>query len=169
VLKEIVETSPRRDVSVIVVWLPMIGTDNALAARRSSAMFTDKRVRQFYDPNRIVGVTFARDVLSTCAREALRATPKDHPLYARLEEWAAEPAVRHPLWDAVLYYDSRSEWTDCVPRPTRWSKQVAFQGGANDGESIATFFHNECKLGPVESDWFVEVRNAVKQIDSDAH
>ena len=54
-------------------------------------------------------------------------------------------------------------------KSTRWSTQVAFQSGAKAGESIATFFHNECKLGPVESDWFVEVRNAVKEIDSDAH
>ncbi len=189
-LKEIVEASPKADVSVIIVWLPMIGTDNAFAAHKIARMFDDERaldtpqsrratrnrsgdfqaacqgrVRQFYDPKRIVGLACVRDVFPTCLHDSLAATPPDHPIYADLKQWEANASRPRPLWDAVLFYDKASEWRDRVPTPNSWSKQVAFFGDVEPGQPTATFFHNDCKAPPMDSDWYVEVRNAMQAID----
>ncbi|HKQ50279.1 MAG TPA: hypothetical protein VJZ71_19555 [Phycisphaerae bacterium] len=164
VLKEVVEAAPRADVRVIVVWLPMVETDNAKAAREAARMFRDERVTQFYDPQRLLGLAFPRDVFPNCIHDALRATPPEHPFHADLQAWAESPPDQQVMWDAVLFYDRNGEWGERPPKPRRWSKQVAFFENAGPGEPTATFFHNDCKAPPVDSDWHIEVRNGLQAI-----
>lgn len=163
-LKEIVEAEPKVEVSVIVVWLPMVETDNEKAAREASRMFRDDRVRQFYDPRRLVGLTYVRTVFANCIHDALDGVPADHPLREALKEWAARPADQQALWDAALFYRRGDSWGDRPPVPARWSKQVAFFADAEPGHPSATFFHNDCKSPPVNSDWHIEVCNAMQAI-----
>ena len=155
---------PKADVSVTVVWLSMLEGDDATAARKASRMFSDPRVRQFFDPGRIISLTFVRDVFPTCLHDLLESTPKDHPLHATLEEWAASESKPRPVWDAVLFFDRDTEWGEHAPSPARWSKQLAFHGSASPGKPSVLFYRDNCKSPPVESDWYLEVRNGMNAL-----
>lgn len=149
--------------SITIVWLPMLESDDESAARRASQMFSDMRVRQFYDPRRLSGLAASNEAFPAgCLHDVLEATPAEHPLHARLKEWAASNAEPPALWDAALFYQPDAEWGDHVPTPARWSKQVGFHGSAAPGEPSGIFLHNSCHAPPVDSDWYVEVRNAMQ-------
>ncbi len=191
-LKEIVEALPDDAVSIHVVWLPMLPGDSREAALATGAMFAGRPVHQYYDARRVVGLAYSRDVFPTCLRDVIRATPEDHPFHAVLAEWAEHRRDEGPLWDAVLFYPAGVEWQDKAPAPALWSKQVAFfvpsadgigavcrSGAADDasdgddaggsGEQITgTFFHNDCNQPPVDSDWFLEVRRAIVELQAGA-
>jgi len=155
---EIAEKWPATDVSIHIVWLPMVPGDNARATRRTGRSFPP-HVHQYYDPDRLVGHAYYRDVFPGCLRDALRVMPKDHPLYDTLHEWSQASRSEGPIWDAVFFYRAGSEWTDGVPVPAFWSMQVAFFPQGDDGVT-GTFFRNSCSEPPVDSDWHEEVRRA---------
>ena len=159
--KEVIEAIPRAGVDVTIVWLPMLEGDDQATAQKASRMFGDPRIRQFYDPQRVSGLTFAHDVFPTCLRELLGATPRDHPLYAMFEEWAADNSRPQPVWDAVFFFDAHTHWGERAPMPAHWSKQVAFHGAAAPGEPSAFFIRDDCRSPPVDSDWYKEVRNGL--------
>jgi len=160
VLKEVVEAHPNTSLSVHVVWMPMVPGDSREAARRTGAMFPANRVTQYYDGERLAGAAYTRDVFANCLTDALQATPKDHPLHEQLEAWSQAGRSVGPLWDAVLFYPPGVQWRDQAPNPRHWSKQVMFFGDAA-GTRTGTFFRNDCKQPPEDSDWFREVRNAM--------
>ena len=160
VLKQIVEAYPSDAVSVHVVWMPMVPGDSLRAARKTGRMFASSDVHQYYDEERAVGLACHRDAFSGCLTDAARATPKDHPLYETLVDWAEGGRGEGPLWDAVLFYPPGVEWSEVVPAPRLWAKQVAFLG-PDAGEVTATFFRNDCDQPPVDSDWHREVRQAM--------
>ncbi|MCH8006992.1 MAG: heavy-metal-associated domain-containing protein [Planctomycetes bacterium] len=65
-----------------------------------TGIFNDPRVRQFHDPNRLVGDAFAKGLL-------------DQP----------------PAWDIYLLYAATPQqlWVDYPPKPTDWMHQIAFR------------------------------------------
>ena len=160
--KEIVKDAPNAAVSVEVVWISMLPTDTEESARNSARMFRDPRIRQFYDGDRRLGIAYVKDVFPDCIRDALTVLPADHELRPRLEEVAASPDQEFALWDAVFAYPPDSEWRESVPRPSSWSKQMAFWGPGEDGGPTGTFWRNDCAQLPVKSDWAVEVWTMLK-------
>jgi len=163
VLKEIAEKYSQDEVSVHVVWLPMVSGDDERAARSTGRMYAAHPVHQYYDGQRSVGLSYRREVFTNCLNDALSVMPQDHPLYAELNEWASTPRGNGPLWDAVLFYPPGIEWDDHMPRPAAWSKQVAFFEGAT-GDVTGTFFRDDCKAPPVDSDWNVEVQRGLRAV-----
>jgi hypothetical protein len=160
VLKEVVETHVDTALSIHVVWMPMVPGDSREAAQKTGAMFAGEPVHQYYDGERLAGAAYMRDAFADCLTDALQAVPEDHPVYAQLKEWPRSGRSVGPLWDAVLFYPPNVQWADQAPRPKYWSKQVGFFGpGA--GAVTGTFFRNDCKQPPVDSDWFREVRNVM--------
>jgi hypothetical protein len=162
VLKEIVKAYPAGTISVHVVWMPMVPGDDAAAARQTASMFAGLGVHQYYDERKIVGLSYHRDVFPNCLQEALRGTPRDHPIYEQLKEWAKSPK-EGPVWDAVLFYPSGIEWKDRVPTPKRWSKQIDFMG-AGTGDVTGVFYRNDCGQPPTDSDWHRELRQAMNAL-----
>ena len=63
-LKEVVEAQPPYDVSLTIVWLPMVKGDDEESAREAARMFNDSRVTQFYDPKLISSFAFVNERLS---------------------------------------------------------------------------------------------------------
>jgi hypothetical protein len=51
-----------------------------------------------------------------------------------------------------------------VPAPAAWSKQVGFIG-PDAGKMTGTFFRNDCKQLPADSDWNDEVRNGMRIVE----
>ncbi len=108
VLESVVKAYPNADVSVQVVWVPTLASDNEAAARKISSMFDDPRVHQYWDPNRRTGVAYT--------------------LRERLAVRAESPPEKAPLWDVAFFYPKGLEWKDKPPRPEAWVKQVIYYG-----------------------------------------
>lgn len=142
----------------------MLPTDTEESARNASRMFQDPRIRQFYDGDRLLGLAYMKDVLPDCIRDALMVLPANHEFRPRLEEAAASPDKEFALWDAFFAYPPDIEWRESVPRPSSWSKQMAFWGPAQVGEPTGTFWRNDCKQLPVDSDWAIEVRTMLRSM-----
>ena len=100
--KAILESFPKADISVSVVWIEMLPGDNLAAAEKMAQTIPDRRVRHFHDPraSRRAGHAFAKGVLAEGAG---------------------------PACDIYLFYDKESEWKDQPPKPADWMHQL---GGA---------------------------------------
>lgn len=159
-LKEVVEKYPQDQVSVHVVWMPMVPGDDEQAARSTGEMYAKRGVHQYYDDEHILGLAYRSELFANCLRDILTVMPSDHPMYAEISEWASSSHSEGPLWDAVLFYPPGVEWTERMPRPVAWSKQVGFFG-SDAGDVTGVFFQNDCKQLPVDSDWRRQVREAM--------
>ncbi len=95
--ESVVNAYPRADVSIFIVWIDILATDDYAAAQRMAGIFNDPRVRQFHDPNRLVGDAFAKGLL-------------DEP----------------PAWDMYLLYAASPQqlWVDYPPKPADWMHQL---------------------------------------------
>ena len=95
--ESVVKAYPSADISIFVVWIDILPSDDLAAAQRVAGIFNDARVRQFHDPNRLVGDAFANGLL-------------DQP----------------PAWDMYLLYAAspRQLWIDHPPKPTEWMHQL---------------------------------------------
>jgi hypothetical protein len=85
------------DLSVLVVWEPILGPDHERAARRSSVMLDDPRTTQFWIPTRDVGMLFRK------------------PLGLESE----------PAWDVYLVYDRGVRWGAAPPKPGFFMHQMS--------------------------------------------
>jgi len=109
---------------VLVVWLPIMESDTALAARQAESLLRDGRVRQFWDGSGGLGRALG---------DAL-AIPGD--------------AV---AWDVYLLYGAGQRWQAPAPKPIFWMHQLdALRGasppwldGAGGGASVAQGFDGE--------------------------
>ncbi len=95
--ESVVNAYPSADVSIFIVWIDILAMDDYAAAQRMTVVFNDPRVRQFHDPNRLVGDAFAKGLL-------------DEP----------------PAWDMYLLYAASEQqlWVDSPPKPTNWMHQL---------------------------------------------
>ncbi len=161
---EIIEAYPKAEFTVYVVWLPMIPTDNEAAAHKASTMYRDSRLRQYYDPERRTGIAFSKDVKPDQFRELVESLADDDPLEQHIKEWFSLPAEKRPVWDVVYFFPPGAKWTNSVPKSTMWMKRMAFFGDPDGDEPSGLFFHHDSKRPPSESDWFVEVRQAMARL-----
>lgn len=162
-LTSVIQGYPDTDISVHVVWVPMLGSDNEDAANQISGMFKDPRVQQYWDPNRLSGSAYSRDVFPNYLKEMASALPKDDPLGEMLREhWDAAPQ-KAPLWDVAFFYNSGAQWRKRPPTPSAWIKQIAFYGEQAGGPS-GRFFVNDFTKPPTDTDWFVELARGMRNL-----
>ena len=108
------EDYPDADISVSIVWEAMLPSDNEAAARESSKIFNDPRVRQFWDPNKLSGTAYSRDAYPNMRRDLATVTLtgelKDELgwLIKRLKKTAAGPS------EAILYVRSGISGWACI-------------------------------------------------------
>ena len=80
-----------------IVWTPMLVTDSLDSANQRQTKFSDPRVRQFWDPDRIFGQLLSQTL-------NLRASI---------------------AWDAYLVYPPGHHWdTELPPTPKLWMHQL---------------------------------------------
>lgn len=156
VVESAINAYPKADISVIIVWIPMLPSDNEAAARQASSMFDDARVHLLWDANRRSAIAVSRDVFPRWAKDGADSLPRDHTLCESLKSRAGMPPEKRPLWDIVLFYAKGTEWTDGPPKSDHWAKQIAYFGIHEDGTS-GLFWRNDFGKEPVASDWRVEV------------
>ena len=114
ILKELPDT----DISVHVVWLPMLSSDDEAAAYRSASLLDDPRVQQYWDSERSSGWAYSRQVFPDRSEKMLQALPGDHVL----RRYAG--AGEGPLWDIYMLYQPGIEWSDGPAEPTSWVMQT---------------------------------------------
>jgi hypothetical protein len=164
VQKELVNNPAADSIALYIVWIPMVPGDSESTSRRSGAIFPAKRVAQFFDPNHRVGEACVDDIFPDCLAQMIKTFPNDHPLYQQLVSIQADKSGKHPLWDAILCYPSGVEWTDRVPKPAFWSKQIDYSENGNSREFTGQFLKNDCSQAPVDSDWHRQVREAITKL-----
>lgn len=151
------------DISVHVVWVPMLGGDNETAARDISSMFEDPRVHQYWDPNRLSGTSYSKHVFPAYLQDmeaSLEASlPADHWWRQRDRTWKNAKPENAPLWDVAFTYEKGTQWGKHPPEPVGMVKQIFFYGVNDDGPS-GMFFTN-FKKAPFDTDWIVELGGAM--------
>lgn len=163
-LKSALQEYPDTDITVHIVWVPMLGSDNHEAALEISAMFDDPRVHQYWDSGRLSGIAYAKDVYPTYIKD-MRATlktslPTDHWWHqsSRLRDDVRPEQA--PLWDVAFFYNQGTQWRGRVPRPTAMTKQIFFYRQEADGPT--GMFFNDYSQPPIDGDWFTEVSKGMK-------
>lgn len=142
--------------SVHIVWVPMLAGDDKDAADAIGATITDRRVRQYWDPNRLCGIAYAKRAFPNWLGEMVSSLPKDDGLRDYLKPRIGAPAEKAPMWDVAFLYAAGARWTDSPPRPDRWAKQVMFYGKQKDGPT-GRFWRNDFAEPPFDSDWYDEL------------
>lgn len=103
-LGEALAAHPRADVRVLVIWLPVLDTDQGPpteAVRRPLAV--DVRVTEFWDPTHW-------------------ASPRMLERAARVDPEAARPGA--VAWDVVAIYPPGATWSDPFPAPSWYGRPV---------------------------------------------
>ena len=95
-LKSVIEAFPEADIRIAIVWINKLPADSRKAAEKSSGIFSDPRLCQFYDPQLLSGRAVA-DSLGWQDRVA---------------------------WDIYLFYTAGSRWTETPPAPIDWMHQL---------------------------------------------
>ena len=134
----------------------MLPNDDKDAADEIGATITDPRVRQYWDPNRLCGIAYAKHTFPSWLREMVSSLPEDDFLRDYLEPCIGAPPEKSPMWDVALLYTAGARWTDKPPKPDRWAKQVMFYGERNDGPT-GRFWRNDFTKPPFDSDWHDEL------------
>src|SRR5215208_1421971 len=85
-VQEIFEQNRSELLHGAIVWTPMLPADNLEAAMQRELMFSDTRVEQFWDPDRIFGRALSQTLNLTIsiAWDVYLLYPPDHPWEAEL-------------------------------------------------------------------------------------
>jgi hypothetical protein len=92
----VIETQPRTNASIAIVWTDWWPGDSESSARRAAKLIdpTDDRVRHYYEPARLLGKEVARSL-----------------------SWADADADENAAWDIYLFYSAGARWHDALPPP----------------------------------------------------
>ncbi len=134
----------------------MLPSDDKDAADKIGATISDPRVRQYWDPNRLCGITYAKHVFPNGLREMVSSLPADDGLRDYLKPRLDAPPEKAPMWDVAFFYAAGARWADKPPKPDRWAKQVMFYGQQKDGPT-GRFWRNDFTKPPFDSDWHAEL------------
>ena len=107
----------------------MLESDGARPAKRAARAFADdERVMQFHDPNQRSGRAWTQEAFEGHAERAAASLPADDPLVPILRARGNE----FPTWDCYMFYDAGVTWSDRVPTPKLFGRQVlAFEDGTS--------------------------------------
>ena len=97
VQEAIVKGYPDADISVSIVWINMLPSDNRIMAHVRAQTMQDPRVRHFHDPKKRVGLAIAR---SLGGRDKV-------------------------AWDIYLFFAPGDEWDGGPPPPAWWAHQLS--------------------------------------------
>lgn len=158
VRKEIIDRYPANDVAAVVVWIPMLDSDNEQATKASATIFPPARSAQFYDAHQGVGLGYARHTFAGFYNRARKSLPDGHWLAQAFDAGSEAP---RPQWDLYMLYAPGVRWADeAPPMPTHWIRHL---GRKQDGKT-STYWRDSPEGGPHEGDLF----DAMRQMADDA-
>jgi hypothetical protein len=85
-VQEIFEENESKKLNGAMIWTPMLVTDSHHAADQRESKFSDSRVRQYWDPDRILGRLLSQTLKlkAPIAWDVYLMYPPDHPWNAEL-------------------------------------------------------------------------------------
>ena len=164
---EALEAYPDESLSMLVIWEPMLGSDNEAAARASATIFDDPRVHQFWDGDRLSGITYSTEVYPQRMRQIAEAMPDDHFMKGHFDKIVDTSPERIPMWDFALFYPAGVEWTDTPPVSSAFIRQLAIFKTPEG--TTATILTDDFTQPPIESDWFDEVQREMQTLMASRH
>lgn len=138
----------RNEIDITIVWSPMMESDDEASAREAAKMFDGTRVMQFYDPERLVGLVFRRQVFPDAYEQALAALPNDHWLHEAMLENGPEYGDG-PEWDIYMFFGHGAEWADSPPRPVHFIRHLG-RVIETDDEGLSLMWIDDYSKPPVE-------------------
>ena len=94
---------------MLLVWEPVRAADEIGPPRGTYARVTDRRVRQFWDRDRILSQRMVRDLMEN--PKLLADTTK-----------VTESTI---IWDIAAVFPPRTRWDSSLPRPSYYGRPVA--------------------------------------------
>ena len=107
-LDQLLAAFPEDEIAVQVVWEPVLQTDVAPPLSRVLALIDDRRVRQAWDPGRVLSADLLRSVNADPGRYGF-------------EEALPEDFV---VWDVVAVFDRSARWDRDLPVPAYYDGPV---------------------------------------------
>ncbi len=154
VQKSIIETYPDADLSVHIIWEPMLASDNETQAKRSSIIFPDQDVHQYYDPERRSGFAYLKDLFPDYRNEIRASAPANHA-----DRGYLKPGQSGPLWDIYFVYEKGVTWGDVAPKPNAWVKQVLYYP-----DRTGLMWADDFSAKPLESNLMDEVGALMERV-----
>ena len=113
-MQEIFEDNVSEQLRGAIVWTPMLSTDVLESAIQRELMFSDARVKQFWDPDRIFGELLSQTLNLTIsiAWDVYLLYPPDHPWNAELPP-APEFWMHQQNEEMSLYLDP-ARFKECL-------------------------------------------------------
>lgn len=162
--KEITARYAASQVAAMIVWIPMLPTDNELAARGSATIFPpppNERVTQFYDAQQTLGTRYAQQTFAGLYERARKSLTDDHWLATALDDRIEQ---KRPQWDLYMLYAPGVRWeesNDAPPMPTHWIRHLGRRGDASS--STSTYWQDTPESGPREGDLYEAIRAMADQ------
>lgn len=156
--KEITSRYPAQQVSAIVVWIPMLPTDNESASRSAATIYPPGRAVQFYDSRQAVGWAYSGETFQGFIDRAIKSLPPEHFLAEQLKDRYER---ERPQWDLYMLYAPGVRWEAQAkgpPVPTHWIRHC----GRTDGEN-STYWRDTPDAPPREGNLFVGMRDMAEQ------
>ncbi len=160
--KEITARYPASQVDALIVWIPMLPTDNEKAARASATIFPpppEERVTQFYDSRQTLGRAYAHETFAGFYERARKSLSDDHWLATALDDRVAQ---KRPQWDLYMLYApgvTRDAANDAPPMPTHWIRHL----GRKEDRKTSTYWQDTPESGPREGDLHAAIRAMADQ------
>ena len=110
VQQRVLNNWPADDLSVLVVWTPVLPSDTRDSVETARSSVPDSRARHYWDPNQTLAKHYG----------------------------AALDLPRGDLaWDVYLLFDKSANWASRAPEPSHWWHQLAFDDRyLRDGDAI---------------------------------
>ena len=167
VRKELVDRYGPERLSAIVVWIPMIPSDNERAARASATIFPVGRAVQFYDGKQEFGLAYTRGTFAGFIARARKSLPDGHRLAVAIDEHGEAARAQ---WDVYMLYAPGVRWdaasggaTSAPPMPTHWIKH----SGRMQGEE-STYWVDSPDTPPREGDLFEAMREMGEVVNGES-
>ena len=87
---------PDTNLSVHIIWIPILGSDNREEALSGSKELQDTRVSYYWDPLRVIGDSFGQTL-----------------------------GLGQTAWDVYLLFAPGADWSGEVPVPDYWMHQLS--------------------------------------------
>ena len=110
VREKVLEQVDSEDLTVLAVWMPVLGSDNAASGKQAESLLPDDRVTHYWDGDNSLG-----------------------KLYGRL---LTLPRGRQLAWDIYFVYAPGVRWEEEPPLPTQWMHQLSRDERQLDGDTL---------------------------------
>ena len=98
------------DLSVLAVWMPVPGSDNAEEGKKAEPLLADPRVTHYWDADKSLGNLYGRQLTL--------------------------PRGRQLAWDIYFVYAPGVSWEDAPPAPTARMHQLDLDERHLDGDTL---------------------------------